>query len=191
MSKVMATMSMSLDGFITGPNPSQANPLGTNGERLHDWIFDNPNQENLQAVDLKKHTGAAIIGYNMYYEAIPHWGGTGALGDDIPNFVLAEADKVPQDAPKAFRFVTDGIESALKQARAVAGDKDIWIGGGAHTIQQFLKAGLLDELQLNVVPILLGGGTPMFGETGEFMEFEQADVEAGKGVAHLTYRLKS
>jgi dihydrofolate reductase len=190
MSKVTAQMSMSLDGFIAGPNASQNNPIGTNGDRLHDWMFNNPNQENALSTALKKNTGAAVIGYNMYYEAIPHWGGTGPLGDNIPTFVLTEEDKGPQDAPEVFTFVTSGIESALKQAQAAAGDKDVWIGGGANTVQQYLKAGLLDELQLHMVPILLGGGTPMFGELGEFMELEKVAVKDEPGVTHFTFRPK-
>src|SRR5690606_5268973 len=105
--------------------------------------------------DLKATAGAAIIGYSMYHEAIPHWGGTGPLGPDVPTFVLTTPDKIPQDAPPVFTFVTNGIESALDQAKKAAGDKDVWIGGGANTIQQYIKAGLLDELQLHVVPILL------------------------------------
>jgi len=181
---------MSVDGFVSGPDPSQDNPVGTNGLRLHDWIFDNPNHENSSAILLKKNTSAAIIGYKMYYEAIPHWEGTGPLGDDIPCFVLTQEDKVPQNAPAAFTFVTDGIESALEKAKAVAGEKDVWIGGGANTIQQFLKAGLLDELQLHVVPILLGGGTSMFGELGEFIELEKAEVKDEPNVTHFTFRFK-
>lgn len=190
MSKIKSHISMSLDGFVAGPNPSQDNPLGTNGERLHDWIFDNPNHENSTAIAMKKDTGAAIIGYNMYYEAIPYWDNTGPLGDDIPCFVLTEADKVPQNAPKAFRFVTDGIECALHQAKEVAGDKDVWIGGGPNTIQQYLKAGLLDEFQLHIVPILLGGGVSMFGELGECMELRKVAVEDEPGVTHFTFRFK-
>lgn len=190
MSKVKSHISMSVDGFIAGPNASQDNPVGTNGLRLHDWIFDNPNHENSQALILKPTTGADIIGYNMYYEAIPHWNNTGPFGDDIPCFVLTEEGKVPQNAPSVFTFVTDGIESALEKAKAAAGDKDVLISGGANTIQQYLKAGLLDELQLHVVPILLGGGTSMFGELGEFMELDKAEVKDEPGVTHFTYRFK-
>ena len=188
MTKVKSHMSMSVDGFVAGPNPSQENPLGTNGLKLHDWIFDNPKQENSTALALKQTTGAAIIGYNMYFEAIPHWDGTGPLGDDIPCFVLTEEDKVPQNAPAAFTFVTDGIESALEKAKTAAGDKDVWIGGGANAIQQYIKAGLLDELQLHIVPVLLGGGTTMFGELGEFMELNKVEVEDEPDVTHFTYR---
>ena len=190
MGKVMAHMSMSLDGFVTGPNPSQDNPLGSNGERLHDWIFDNPAQENSQAVELKKTTGAAITGYNMYYEAIPYWDGTGPLGDDIPTFILTEMDKVPQDTPTVFTFVTDGIESALQQAQATAGEKDVWIGGGANTVQQYVQTGLLDELHIHLVPLLLGGGTSLFGELGTYMELEKSDVRDEPGVTHFIFRFK-
>lgn len=191
MAKVKSHISMSVDGFVAGPDASQDNPVGTNGLKLHDWIFDNPAAAG-EAHPNAPHTstGAAIIGYNMYYEAIPHWDGTGPLGDDIPCFVLTEEDKVPQDAPKAFTFVTDGIESALTQAKAAAGDKDVWIGGGANTIRQYLKAGLLDELKLHVVPILLGGGTSLFGELGEFMELNKVAVKDDPGVTHFTFRFK-
>jgi dihydrofolate reductase len=182
-------MSMSLDGFIAGPDPSQDNPLGTNGERLHDWIFDNPRNENTQATLLKKNTGAAIIGYHMYHEAIPYWGGTGPLGDDIPTFVLAGKNKAPKDAPEVFTFVTGGAEAALEQARAAADNKDVWVGGGANTVQQYLKAGLLDELHIHLVPILLGGGTSLFAESGEFMGLEKAEVKDEPGVTHFKFTL--
>ncbi|HEU5122363.1 MAG TPA: dihydrofolate reductase family protein [Candidatus Saccharimonadales bacterium] len=189
MTQVRSHMSMSVDGFVAGPDASQDNPLGTNGLKLHDWIFNNPDKAGRAHPDtLKKETGAAIIGYNMYFEAIPHWGGTGPLGDDIPCFVLTEANKVPENAPAAFTFVTDGIENALEQAKAAAGDKDVWIGGGAATIQQYIKAGLLDEFELHIVPILLGRGTPMFGELGKFIELEKAEVRDEPDVTHFLFR---
>jgi dihydrofolate reductase len=188
MTKVKSRMSMSVDGYVAGPNASQDNPLGTNGLKLHNWMFNNPNQENILISDIKETTGAAIIGYNMYYEAIPHWDGTGPLGDDIPCFVLTEEKNVPKSAPNAFIFVTDGIESALEKAKKAAGTKDVWVGGGANTIQQYMKAGLLDELKLDIVPFLLGGGTSMFGEFGEFMELDKIDVNDESGVTHFTYR---
>jgi dihydrofolate reductase len=189
MAKVKSHMSMSIDGYISGPDPSQDNPLGTNGERLHDWIFNNPDKENTLSKTIKADTGAAIIGYTMYYEAIPHWDG-GPLGDSVPTFVLTTPDKVPQDASRTFTFVTEGIESALAQAKAAAAGKDIWIGGGANTIQQYIKAGLLDELQLHIVPILLGGGTLLFGELGEYIVPEKVEVKDEPEVTHFTYRFK-
>jgi dihydrofolate reductase len=190
MTKVKSRMSMSVDGYVAGPEASQDNPLGTNGLKLHDWMFDNPTQENILLPGIKETTGAAIVGYNMYYEAIPHWNNTGPLGDDIPCFVLTSEDKVPEDAPKAFTFITDGIESALEQAKQAAGDKDVWVGGGANTIQQYMKAGLLDELKLDIVPILLGGGTSMFGELGEYMGLNKIEVNDEPGVTHFTYHCK-
>lgn len=191
MTKVKSHMSMSVDGFIAGPNASQDNPMGTKGQLLHEWMFNDPEQGNKLATALKSDTGAVIIGYNMYYEAIPHWGGTGPLGPDIPTFVLTRPETdVPQDAPKVFTFVTDGIESALEKAKAAAGSKDVWVGGGAHAIQQYIKAGLLDELQLDVVPILLGGGTSMFGELGQLIKLEKAEAKDEPGVTHVTYRFK-
>jgi dihydrofolate reductase len=87
-----------------------------------------------------------------------------------------------------FTFVTDGIESALRQAQTVAGDRDIWVGGGANTVQQFLKAGLLDELQLHIVPIILGGGTSMFGALGEYMQLNKINVTDEPDVTHFTFR---
>ena len=161
---------MSVDGFVAGPDASQDNPLGTNGLKLHDWMFDNPNQENNLLPELKESTGAAIIGYNMYYEAIPHWGGTGPLGDDIPCFVLTAEGKVPKNAPAA--------------------DKDVWVGGGANAIQQYIQAQLLDELRLDIVPILLGGGTSMFGELGQFMEVDKLEVHDEPNAIHFTYRFE-
>jgi len=154
-------------------------------------MFDNPNQENILLQGLQESTGAAIIGYNMYYEAIPHWGGTGPLGDDIPCFVLTAEDKVPENAPATFTFVTDGIESALQKARSVAGDKDIWVGGGAHAIQQYIQAQLPDELKLDVVPILLGGGTPLFGELGRYIAVDKLEVQDEPNVTHFTYHFKT
>lgn len=190
MGKVVAQISMSLDGFIAGPDASQENPIGTNGDKLHEWIFDNPERENAFASSLKKSAGAAIIGYNMYYEAIPHWGGTGALGPDIPNFVLTEAGKVPEDASKVFTFVTEGIESALEQAQAAANGKDVWVGGGGKTIQQYLKAGLLDELHIHLVPVLLGGGTTLFGKLGKFIDLKKVEVKDEPHATHFIFRFK-
>lgn len=144
--KVKAHMSMSVDGFIAGPDASQENPLGTNGLKLHDWMVDNPNVKNWVSMST--------------------------------------------EGPAAFTFVTDGIESALEQAKAVAGDKDVWIGGGANAIQQYIKAGLLDELKLHVVPLLLGSGTSMFGELGTFIELKKVEVVDEPGVTHFTYRFR-
>lgn len=124
----------------------------------------------------------------MYDESLPWWDGSGPLGDDKPCFVLTKKGTEPKEAGKMFTFVAGGIEKALEQARAAAGDEDILINGGADTIQQYLKAGLVDELHLHIVPMLLGGGTSLFGSLGEYLELEKVNVKDDKDVTHLMYR---
>lgn len=192
MSKVVVHMSMSLDGFIAGPNPAADNPLGTNGMQLHEWVFENPDSEYSKkfSESLKNDTGAVIMGRVMYDESLPYWDGTGPLGDGVPCFVLTEDGTQPEKAADVFTFVTDGIESALKQARAVANDKQIFINGGANTIQQYIKAGLVDELAIHLVPILLGGGTSLFGSLGEYIQLEKVNIIDDSAATHLMYRFK-
>lgn len=187
--KVIAHMSMSVDGYIAGPNQTPDNALGNHGSRLHDWFLKKPAHKHAAIENPKSKTGAVIIGQTMYHNSVPHWRSGGPVGT-IPTFVLTSPEHVPGDAHEVFTFVTDGIQSALKQAMAVAGDKDIWIGGGAHTVQSYLKAGLLDELQLHVVPVLLGGGTSMFGELGQFIELNKLEVTDEPGVTHFTFKPK-
>lgn len=189
MGNVVVHMSMSLDGFIAGPNPAADNPLGTNGMNLHEWVFQNPGSEYSHSFteSLKRDTGAVIMGRTMYDESQPYWNGTGPLGDDVPCFVLTEEGTRPEDAGDVFTFVTDGIESALDQAKAVAKDKDVFINGGANTIQQYIKAGMVDELNIHLIPILLGGGTSLFGSLGEYIKLKKADVIDENGATHLTY----
>jgi dihydrofolate reductase len=188
MGQLITQMSMSLDGFIAGPNPAPNNPLGSNGLHLHEW-FETPGNHDF-GKDIENDTGAIIMGSVMYYESLPWWHGTGPLGDDVPCFVLTEKGREPKDAASVFSFVTDGIEEALKRAKAVAGNKDVLINGGANTIQQYIKAGLIDEMYIHIVPILLGGGTSLFGTLGEYIELEKDSVVDEKGATHLIYRFK-
>jgi dihydrofolate reductase len=181
-------MSMSLDGFIAGPNPAPNNPLGDNGLQLHEWYESSSNHDFGKNVE--GDTGAIIMGSVMYHESLPWWHGTGPLGDDVPCFVLAEQGHEPRDAAGIFTFVTGGIEEALKRAKAAAGNKDVLINGGANTIQQYIKAGLIDEMYIHIVPILLGGGTGLFGALGEYIELEKITVADEKEVTHLAYRFK-
>ena len=127
----------------------------------------------------------------MYDESLPWWDGTGPQGDAVPCFVLTKKGTEPKDAAKVFTFVTEGIKDAFEQAKAAAGDKDVLVNGGANTIQQYVKAGMVDELRISLVPILLGGGTSLFGSLGEYIELEQVESRDEKVVTHLTYRLKS
>lgn len=189
MSKLVVHMSMSLDGFIAGPNPAPDNPLGDHGPLLHDWFFENKeNAYNRHFNEEVRRTGAIILGRVMYDESLPWWNGKGPLGDDTPCFVLTEKGSEPTEAGSMFTFVSGGIEEALELARKVAGGKDIGIAGGANTIQQYLKAGLVDELNIHIVPILLGGGTSLFGSLGKFLELEKTDVVDSQGATHIAYR---
>jgi len=188
MTKLLVQMSMSLDGYIAGPNPAPQNPLGDHGLHLHEW-YESPGDHDF-GKDIEGNTGAVIMGSVMYYESLPWWNGTGPLGDGVPCFVLAEKDRQPEEAAKVFTFVSDGIEEALRLAKEAAGDKDVLINGGANTIQQYIKAGLVDEMYIHIIPILLGGGTSLFGALGEYVELEKVSVSDESEVTHLTYRFK-
>jgi dihydrofolate reductase len=188
MSKLVVDISMSLDGFIAGPNAAPENPLGDGGNRLHAWYFENPEDSEIVKA-LKTNNGAVIIGRRMYDESLPWWEGSGPSGD-TPCFVLTKKGSEPQDAAKMFTFVTDGIEKALELAKAAAGGKDIHISGGAHTQQQYLKAGLVDEINIHLVPILLGSGTSLFSQLGRFIELEKVSVKDEPNATHLTYKVK-
>jgi dihydrofolate reductase len=203
-------ISVSLDGFVAGPNPGEEHPLGEGGEELHQWVFkleawrrphgEEGGEVNASTEILEQSTdgvGATIMGRKMFGGGPGAWGEdpwTGWWGDDppfhTPVFVLTHHEREPLEMAggTTFHFVTDGIESALEQAQAAAGDQDVQIGGGAEVAQQYLAAGLVDEIWLNVVPVLLGGGTPLFDETTAGTGLEQVRVVAAPGVAHLNYR---
>lgn len=210
MSKLKFQISVSLDGFVAGPNQSEEHPLGEGGERLHEWVVDlaawrephgrEGGEVNASTPIFEKATanlGATIMGRGMFGGGSGPWGEDpwrGWWGDDPPFrhpvFVLThhERESLELEGGTTFTFVTDGIESALTQAREVAGGKDVTIGGGAEAIQQYLAAGLVDEMLLNVVPILLGSGSRLFEGLDPGPAFEQVAVVEAPGVAHLEYR---
>ena len=213
MGKVVANISMSLDGYIAGPNPTLEEPLGVRGEELHEWVFGLeawrqphglPGGETGPDNDIMKETtaniGAVIMGRKMYSGGEGPWENDpnpdGWWGDNppfkVPVFVLTshERETVTKEGGTSFTFVTDGIESALKQAKSAAGDKDISLGGGANAIQQFIAAGLADELEIHLVPILLGGGTRLLDNLGE-AKLEKIRVIDSPQVTHLKFRIKS
>jgi dihydrofolate reductase len=206
-------IAMSLDGFVAGPNPSEQDPLGEGGMQLHEWVFElaawrephgreggvvnesTPIVEGSQA-----NVGAILMGRNMF------GGGPGPWGDDpwngwwgeeppfhAPVFVLTNHTREPLALEgTTFHFVTDGIESALAQANEAAGGKDVALAGGANVAQQYLSAGLIDELRLSLVPVLLGSGTRLFdGGAGAGAELEQVQAVQAPGVTHLIYRAKA
>jgi dihydrofolate reductase len=211
MTKVRAHISISLDGYVAGPNQSQEEPLGEGGEQLHEWIFDlkawrDPHgieggEENISNAIVEEenaNVGAEIMGRGKFGPPTRGpWGDDpwqGWWGDDPPFrkpvFVVTHHAREPLTlTDTTFTFVTDGIESALAQAREAAGDQDIFLGGGADSINQYLAAGLVDELELHVVPILLGGGERLFAGVGPDVKLELLRVVEAPGVTHLKYRV--
>jgi dihydrofolate reductase len=187
--KVYADMSMSLDGFIAGPNVSLTNGLGDGGERLHDWIFAGRSDADVAAFmnDRFGSVGAVLMGRTMLDVGIEPWGEEPAF--HAPVFVVTHrpADRIERKGGTSYTFVTNGPEAALRMARDAAGDKDIRVEGGAAIVRQYLKSGVVDELHLHIVPILLGGGTRLF-EDSETPTLEEArasgSVDQG-GVVHL------
>ena len=209
MSSVSCQMSISLDGFVAGPNQSLENPIGEGGLRLHQWVFETASWREQHGEaggarsvdsdivrDLVKNVGAYIMGRKMFGGGDGPWDATwtGWWGEDppyhVPVFVLTHHPRKPllMQGGTTFMFVTDGIESALEQARAAAGDKDIQIAGGAQTVQQYLRAGLLDELYLHTVPVMLGAGERLLENVGD-PTLEPVNVIASPAVTHVRYRI--
>lgn len=185
MGNVVIDMSMSLDGYIAAPNDIPGQGLGEEGMRLHNWIFDDPSVFERLYGNLVEETGAVIIGRRTYDNAIPEWGGKGPIGD-VPCFVVTHSP--PASAAPIFTFVTDGIESALAKAREVAGDKRIGLMG-ADIDQQFIAAGLVDEIRIHVIDVLLGGGRRLFDQLPQRVELERTGLGETGGVTHLEYRV--
>jgi dihydrofolate reductase len=210
MAEVRFEISMSVDGFIAGPNPSEEDPLGEGGMQLHEWAFKlaawrkphgrEGGEVNASSKVLEEsldNSGATVMGRNMFGGGPGPWGADpwdGWWGEDppfhTPVFVLTHHEREPleKQGGTTFTFVTDGIESALELAKEAAGDKDVALGGGANVVQQYLAAGLVDELQLNVVPVLLGGGTRLFDNiAGADVKLEPVRVIEAPDVTHLKY----
>ena len=203
MGKVTVDMSMSLDGFIAGPHDGPENGLGDGGERLHEWMYNlaswrephglSGGKSNRDAEILDeafKAVGAIVMGRRMFDIAEQAWGANPPF--HMPVFVVTHRprERAVKEGGTTFIFVTEGLQSALEQAKAVAGDRDISVAGGANIIQQFLKAGFLDEMQIHLVPLLLGGGRRLFDQPGvEDIELEGTRVIASPGVTHLRFQV--
>ena len=188
MQKVTTEISMSLDGFITDPNASVGSPLeGNDPGRLHDWRFDAKMETDAAIVDeLYASAGAVLIGKQMFDVGFEPWGDPPPFG--MPVFVVThdEREALPMQGGTTYTFVTDGIETALERARAAAGDKNVGIWGGANIIRQYLKAGLLDEMQIHLIPVLLGGGIRLFEDFDpEGIELRRASSIETPGATHL------
>jgi dihydrofolate reductase len=177
---------MSVDGFITGPNEEGAG-LGDRGEILHAWFFHDPDRQRL-ADDALFATSGAVITSRKVYDGTEGWGETGFYR--MPVFVLTQRPHdVVVKGETTFTFVSDGIESAIAQARAAAGDKKVHVMGGASVIQQALKAGLVDSLHLHVAPIVLGAGTRLFDDLTDPIELERTEVVESQFATHLRFRV--
>jgi dihydrofolate reductase len=215
MGKLILDISMSLDGFVAGPDQTLEEPLGRGGERLHEWVFGTRawrephglegGEDNADSRLVAEHVeaiGSTVMGRRMFS------GGEGAWEDDPnadawwgddppfhhPVFVLTHHARQPvqKQGGTTFIFVTDGIESALEQAKEAAGGRDVGLGGGANVAQQYLRAGLLDDVHLHIAPVLLGDGTRLFEDhTGDPPpELQRVSaIESPSGVIHARYRV--
>ena len=212
MSKLRLNITMSLDGYVAGPDQSEENPLGVGGEELHEWVVPlrafreahgreggEVNASSAVVEGWTENIGATVMGRNMFGGGPGPWGEDpwrGWWGDDppfhTPVFVLTHHEREPLEMQggTTFHFVTDGIESALTHAREAAEGKDVSLGGGAQAAQQYLAAGLLDEMEISVVPLFLGGGSRLFDNLGDAdVAFGQVRVVDAPGVTHITYRV--
>jgi dihydrofolate reductase len=209
MSKLRLKISMSLDGFVAGPNQSVENPLGIGGMRLHEWAFALAifrSMHGMEGGEIDESTrvvqegleniGATVMGRNMFGGHPGPWNEenpwNGWWGSDPPYhhpvFVLTHHARapLPMEGGTTFYFVTDGIESALEQARRAAGGKDVTLAGGANAAQQYLKAGLVDEMEINLAPTLLGSGERLFDGVGDDLHgLELVQTVATPRVVHL------
>lgn len=198
--KVYIDISMSLDGFVAGPNDGPDNGLGDGGDRLHQWVYGlstwraphgleggETNRDAEILAEAMDAMGAVIVGRRMYENA-------GGWGDDppfkVPVFVLTHTPRDPiTKGDTTFTFAGGDVERVLERAREAADGRDVSIAGGAATVDQFLNAGLVDELQVHLVPIFLGGGVRLFDHVGSGIELEQTRVVDSPAVTHLKFRV--
>jgi dihydrofolate reductase len=211
MSKVRFQISVSVDGYVAGPDQTEEHPLGVGGEALHDWVVvleawrrqhgEEGGQVNASTPVVEAATsnvGAYVMGRNMFGGGPGPWSKdqpwNGWWGDDppfhVPVFVLTHHPREPlvMNGGTTFVFVMDGIDSALEQAKEAAEDRDVMIAGGASVIQQYLAAGSVDEFDLHIVPLVLGGGERLLENVGD-LKLEQVRAIEAPGVTHIRYRV--
>src|SRR4051812_29206717 len=214
MTELKLDISVSLDGYVAGPDPSLEDPLGKGGMDLHEWVLGLESWREAHGYEggeagadselVAEHVasiGATIMGRKMFSGGAGDWAddpnAMGWWGDEPPFghpvFILTHHEREPVEMKggTTFNFVTDGIQSALKQARAAAGDKDVAIGGGAEVAQQYLRAGLVDEMMIHVVPVLLGDGVRLFEPASDLPALQLLDSVDSPVVSHLRYRVKN
>jgi dihydrofolate reductase len=212
MSKVIADISMSLDGYVAGPDADLEDPLGSGGEQLHEWAFGaqswrethgheggERNADSDVVEEGVRATGAVVMGRRMYSGGSGPWEqdpkARGWWGDDppfhAPVFVLThhEREPLPMEGGTTFNFVTDGIEAAIERAKSAAGGKDVLVAGGGIIVQQAIAAGLVDKVQVHVAPVFLGGGARLFDGMAADVGLEVDRVVDSPTVTHLRYRV--
>jgi dihydrofolate reductase len=191
MGRSIFDISMSLDGFVTASDQTPEEPAGRGGAHLHDWAFGTDETSRRYFERAAEGLGAVICGRRTYDTSLPWWGADGPSGlARRPVFVVTH--DAPADDPPGgvYRFVTDGIERALEQARAAAGDQDVCVMGGADLGRQYIAAGLLDEISIHLVPVLFGSGTRMFEDLHKgHVRLEVVDTLATPSATHLRYRI--
>jgi len=190
MALVICDMSASLDGYVTGPNDSRENPFGDGAGMLHDWIFDAATDEDRALLqEMLDGVGAVVMGRTSFdkNEGDGGWGDGGPVGD-VPCFVVTHS-KPAASRPPVFTFVTDGVASAIEQAKTAAGSKAVTLHG-ATVMQQALPLGLVNEIHVHVIPVLLGGGTPLFGQLDSAISLERTRVVVTPAATHLAFRVR-
>ena len=189
MSNVIVELTISLDGFAAGPDITPEEPMGRGGEELHNWMFSGrsgPEAEQLQLEHFRE-VGAVIVGRRMADLGIPNWGDEPVYG--APVFVVTNrpAQTIEKKGGTSYTFVTDGIQAAMDQALAAAGSQDVFIAGGPDIARQYVNAGLVDEVRVNVAPMFLGGGTPLFDGMNPDVHLVPRDARTEPLVTHLVY----
>jgi dihydrofolate reductase len=192
MSKVVLELSVSLDGFVSGPEIGPEAHLGRGGELLHEWMFAGKSAVASQNDETAHFSGigALIMGRRMVDLGIGPWGEEPTF--HAPCFVVTHrpAETIVKKGGTSYIFITDGIEAALERARQAAGVQDVLVNGGADMARQFLNAGLLDEVRLHLVPVILGAGTRLFDGVRSSIRFVPRDAQSGPGVTHVTYGIE-
>jgi dihydrofolate reductase len=185
MALVLCDMSISLDGYVTGPNDSRGNPFGDGAQMLHDWMFDAATDEDREVLRTAIDSVGAVV---MGRRSFDHTEGDAGWGDaGTPCFVVTHHQPNTQH-PAVFTFVTDGVASAIEQAKKAAGDKVVGLHG-ATVMQQALPLGLVDEIRVHVIPVLLGGGTALFGMLDSAVELERTQARVTPAATHIGYRV--
>src|SRR4051812_22848655 len=189
MAQVICDMSISLDGYVTGPNDSRDNPFGDGAWMLHTWMSDQATDDDRAILEqVIGSWGAVVMGRRSFEknEGEGGWGEGGPMGD-VPCFVVTHQAPA-RTYPPVFTFVTDGVAAAIEQAKKTAGDKVVGLHG-ATVMQQALPLGLVDEIRVHVIPVLVGGGTPLFSTLASAINLERTGVQVTPAATHLAFRV--